>query len=465
MDPSLDREVKLEDMLLARDRRRDLQLSLLAQYGKPLICFTMNIPGPRKNSSLIRSAYFWGKRMLEEALREQGMEVICRKEIREHTGNEAFYVIDAPARSIKELAVSIEESGELGRLFDMDVLDGPDHKIGRSETGFPERRCLLCGERAALCASRRAHSLTQLQQRIRSILEKETSSIHQRTISRLAVKSLLYEVCTTPKPGLVDREDNGSHKDMDMFTFMSSSAALGPYFEDCARLGMKMSGQSAEELFNRLRKAGLEAERVMRGATDGVNTHKGAIFSLGILCGALGRLPEESWSDPGLVLGECAAIARGVCERDFRGLDRKSAVTTGQRLFVSSGIRGVRGQAEDGFPAVLNAGLPVLQHALSEGFSLDWAGCAALLALIAAATDTNMIARGGEAMQQMLSHHAGQMIAEDPVPSAETMRSLNRLYKENNISPGGSADLLAMTYFLYFLTQEIQVPYLPVNTN
>ena len=76
MDPSLDREVKLEDMLLARDRRRDLQLSLLAQYGKPLICFTMNIPGPRKNSSLIRSAYFWGKRMLEEALREQGMEVI-----------------------------------------------------------------------------------------------------------------------------------------------------------------------------------------------------------------------------------------------------------------------------------------------------------------------------------------------------------------------------------------------------
>ena len=76
-----------------------------------------------------------------------------------------------------------------------------------------------------------------------------------------------------------------------------------------------------------------------------------------------------------------------------------------------------------------------------------------------------MIARGGEAMQQMLSHHAGQMIEEDPVPSAETMRSLNRLYKENNISPGGSADLLAMTYFLYFLTQEIQVPYLPVNIN
>ena len=139
MDPSLDKEVNLEDMLRARDRRRDIQLSLLAQYEKPLICFTMNIPGPRKNSPLIRSAFFWGKRMLEETLREQGMAVISRREIREHTGNEAFYVVDAPALSIKELTVRIEETGTLGRLFDMDVLDGPDHKLGRGGTGFPER--------------------------------------------------------------------------------------------------------------------------------------------------------------------------------------------------------------------------------------------------------------------------------------------------------------------------------------
>src|SRR4051812_47765287 len=107
-----------------------------------------------------------------------------------------------------------------------------------------------------------------------------------QTISQKALLSLLYEVSASPKPGLVDRYNQGAHKDMDFFTFMASSAALSNYFNDCVAEGVKYSGQNPQELFFSLRSLGVDAEKSMFEATDNVNTHKGLIFSLGIICAA-----------------------------------------------------------------------------------------------------------------------------------------------------------------------------------
>ncbi len=100
----------------------------------------------------------------------------------------------------------------------------------------------------------------------------------------------MYEVCTTPKPGLVDRHNNGSHRDMDLFTFLDSTTALLPYWHQAVSIGQETAGLLPEETFARLREAGLAAERAMFRATGGVNTHKGAVFSLGCVLGAAGRL-------------------------------------------------------------------------------------------------------------------------------------------------------------------------------
>ena len=193
----------------------------------------------------------------------------------------------------------------------------------------------------------------------------------------------------------------------------------------------------------------------MLAATRGINTHKGAIFSLGILCAALGRLPKELWKMPDAVLKECAAMTAGLVAADFAGLTRENAVTTGQKLYLQHRITGVRGQMEAGLPAVRDVGLPALKEGLARGLDLNRAGCGALLALITAAVDTNLIARSSLTTQQETVSQLKELLLHDPYPDLPTLRHLDSRFIEKNLSPGGSADLLAVCYLLYFLENEV----------
>jgi holo-ACP synthase/triphosphoribosyl-dephospho-CoA synthase len=272
--------------------------------------------------------------------------------------------------------------------------------------------------------------------------------------ARLACQALLYEVCTTPKPGLVDRNNSGSHKDMDIFTFMNSASALWPYFACCTRIGRQTAELAPPCTFRRLRPAGQKAEADMLSATGGVNTHKGAIFSIGILCAALGRLSRKQWQYPERILDECAAMTRGLTAQDFAGLTRETAVTVGQKLYLDYGITGIRGQVEQGLPAVRDTGLPVLKAGIARGLSIQESGCATLLALMTAATDTNLIARSNLSTQQATVARLKDLLAVDPYPDRQTLEQLDQEFISQNLSPGGSADLLAICYLLYFLEQD-----------
>ena len=192
----------------------------------------------------------------------------------------------------------------------------------------------------------------------------------------------------------------------------------------------------------------------MLRATAGVNTHKGAIFSMGILCGALGRLERRQWSDPNAILAECAAMTEGLVSQDYVNLTPETAKTAGQKLYLQYGITGVRGQAEAGFPVVLNVGLPKLEAALSAGKSINEAGCAALLAMLADTVDTNMIHRGGYEQAKETSENLKNLLGKEPFPSKETLESLDGEFIRRNLSPGGTADLLALVYLLHFLKEE-----------
>lgn len=270
-------------------------------------------------------------------------------------------------------------------------------------------------------------------------------------IGQLAVQALLYEVCTTPKPGLVDRDNCGSHTDMDIFTFIRSADALRPYFEHCCAIGQKTANLAPAAAFAALRQPGMEAERRMLAATGGVNTHKGAIFSMGILCGALGRLGRNTRADE--ILSVCAEMTVGLVDKDFAGVTAENAATAGQRLYAQHGITGIRGQAEAGFPAVREHGLPVLEAGLAMGKSYDEAGCAALLAILCHTDDTNVIARSDLATAQGVSRKIRKLLEKDPYPDRKTLEALDREFIRQNLSPGGSADLLALCYFLHFLKE------------
>lgn len=447
-------EVSLTEMLEAREKRAWQQRELLRR-GRTMICFTMNIAGPIKNSPLIGSGYDLGKRLLLGQLDVAGVAVSDFEEVREKTGNECILLVDAEPLTVKAITAELEDHAPIGRLFDMDVLRPDGSKVERQELGLPGRKCLLCGESAQVCARSRKHSVAELQAKTREILQEAVDEWDSREAARLACQALLYEVAITPKPGLVDRENSGSHRDMDFFTFQASAAALQPYFAQCVRIGRQ--GGAPEETLRALRLPGKLAEAEMRRATVGVNTHKGAIFSMGILCGALGRLDRESWGNPDRILDECAAMAKGIVSEDYRDLTPETAKTAGQKLYLRYGITGVRGQAEAGFPAVREAGLPTLEAALAAGKNINEASCAALLALLVHTADTNMIHRGGFDGMQQATLEVREILDRENFPSRETLESLDKRFIEKNLSPGGSADLLALTLFLHFLRETAHI--------
>lgn len=244
-------EVTLAQMLEAREKRASRQMQLLREFGKPIISFSMNIPGPIKDSPLIRRGFRAGCAALEHRL--PGGKVLHSERTEAVTGCESMYVLDMDPMAVKAITTAIEDTHGLGRLFDMDVI-GPDfRKLDREAVGGGSRNCIVCGAPGRGCASRRIHSVAELQAATRGILEGYFREKDAAFIGSLATQSLLDEVCTTPKPGLVDRRNSGSHRDMDIFTFMASAAALQGYFTACARAGMA-NDRTPAETFAHLRR-------------------------------------------------------------------------------------------------------------------------------------------------------------------------------------------------------------------
>lgn len=441
-------EATLTEILDAREARAKKQKALLEKYQKPLLCFTLNIPGPEKYNRDVSIAFSVGNWFLQRAL--QKCPVLHREIHRKNTGCEGYYVVDMPAKELKSLAVDLEEGDIVGRLFDMDVLDTDGRKISREELGLPRRQCLICEKDAAVCASTRAHGLEALTDRAGFLMYIAAREYMAQYIAAQAFSALVLELTTTPKPGLVDRNNNGAHRDMQSKHFMASAVALRPFFCRMAEAGFLTRDLPPKETFGEIRKIGMEAEAAMYKATGGINTHKGAIFSIGLMCAAAGRLDPANWTALELCT-TCSAMVQGIVAQELGDVTSETAKTPGERFYALYGVAGARGQAERAFPAVIRAGLPILQQGLQRGLSLPDAGAVALLHLISAQDDTNLIHRGGRETQLRIRQELACLLEQTPFPSQEKILELDREFIEKNLSPGGSADLLALTYLVHLL--------------
>ena len=444
-------------MLEAREQRALAQKRLLDTFGSPLISYTMNIPGPVKDSPLIRRSFFFGCARLDEALEEAGYRVLAMEQSLLRTGCQRIYAVDAPADRLKTLCQSIEDSCPLGRLFDMDVLLSSGRKLDRADFGGKERGCIVCGAAGRACASRRAHSLEELESAVLRLMTEHFRAYDRRLIAELAHRCLLDEVHTTPKPGLVDERNSGSHRDMDIDSFHRSAEALKPYWSLCIEAGQNSRSLPARETFRQLRPLGIAAEKAMLEATGGVNTHKCAIFSLGTLCAAVGRLwdPLGPCVDADRLLAECTAMSAETIEEELRAIaEASSPSTAGERLYISCGMKGVRGELAAGLPGVKNTSLPLFRQAMEKGMSRNQAGVYALLGLIALGNDSNMAARSSPDEARSAAAEVRAML---PWPEMEQVEALDDSFIARNLSPGGCADLLAVTYFLYDLEKKYTI--------
>jgi len=417
MNEPLYAPVTLEQILSAREARAQRQQALQRRFRCPIISFTMNIPGPTKDSPLIRFAFRAALRRLHEQLGDP----LHREYLYQNTGCEALLVYDHEADALKSVCIALEEDTAVGRLYDLDVLNEQGEKLSRSKG----RTCLICGGPVSVCSRSRAHGLPALEARTGELLRDFAAG----QLAALAEEALLAEVAFTPKPGLVDQRNNGAHHDMDLLMFVRSAGALRPHFRRFAELGM--AGVTPELL----RTEGKLAEQTMLHVTGGINTHKGAIYSLSLLLSATGTSLVRGGNIFQLSASAAAALS-------------PPEGTNGSAVRQKYGIGGVREEAISAFPTLRRC-----RQVLEQEGPL-----AALLWSMAHLEDTNLYHRGGAEGAAYVRHAAEEILA---APAAERETLAIRLDDEltrRNLSGGGSADILALALFLQSLCDFLE-PY------
>ncbi len=367
-------------------------------------------------------------------------------------------------------------------------------------------------------------------------------------------EALMGEVKTSPKPGLVDQIDCGAHADMDIHTFEKSTEAIAPYLADMFMAGFTPETETAEErleieeleaedapkkdatdevgtknveteeecLFRRIRRIGVEAEKAMFAATEGVNTHKGMLFTMGIVLAAAGLQFRRENSAEALravdaellgrvrlglsereganvetghfaqtVLWLCRDMCRRILGEEFLAMEQREPVTHGEKLFREYGERGIRGQAEQGFPILREVAFPEMEkyraplpelrggirmHRMlwremssaenpwESDVYLNAVNLQVLLRVMSELNDTNVVTRSSYEEMKKLQEESKHLLALGGGFTEQGMNgllALNQSCIQRNISPGGAADILAVSILLWRL-QELSLALLLV---
>ena len=288
-------------------------------------------------------------------------------------------------------------------------------------------------------------------------------------------ESLIDEVITTPKPGLVDEKDNGAHTDMDKNTFVRSARAIAPYIAEMFLCGYHWR-KEPEGLFPAIKNIGMEAEKAMFQVTQGVNTHKGAIFTMGIIAAASGydlsvncetfRKKEQHVFS---ILSISEKMMKEPMKDIFESMKDKVPKTHGEKLFAKYGEKGIRGEAEHGFPIIKDVAFPALQSHMERYHDLMYIknlkkdeiqnkiNINVLLQIMANLSDTCVLSRSnynGLAWVQKKAKMIYELGGAFTKEGIEAIKQWNEECIYANISPGGAADILAVTLLLWRITEN-----------
>ncbi|MFL1515699.1 triphosphoribosyl-dephospho-CoA synthase [Pseudomonas prosekii] len=261
-------------------------------------------------------------------------------------------------------------------------------------------------------------------------------------LADLAVDALIDEADLSPKPALVDRRGNGAHSDLHLGLMHASALSLWPAFKEMAEAAIQF-GAVGLPLREALGRIGREGEQAMLTTTNGVNTHRGAIWALGLLVAAAAL--ENITTN---------ASAVTLCAARLALLDDRFAprpLSHGAQVAQRYGARGAREEAQLGFPAVLQRALPQLKRSRALGHGEQNARLDALLAIMTRLADTCVLYRAGETGLQTMQLGAQAVLDAGGSASLGGRRRLHELDQQLialNASPGGAADLLAACLFI-----------------
>lgn len=271
-------------------------------------------------------------------------------------------------------------------------------------------------------------------------------------VARLAVRSLYTELALYPKPGLVSLRDQGSHRDMDAACFMRSLFSLRHYFKAITLAGAHGAG------FDELKALGIKAERRMLVATGNINTHRGAIFALGMLCAAAGYCLQQDQfvSVANLRAGLHSQWGPALGAHSML-LPDNDQLSHGQQVAHQYAASGAREEAAAGFPSIFDIALPHLQNSLQGSGDIYLAQVDTFFSLMAHISDTNLYHRGGSGGFNFAQAAAQEFLLQGGTVNPQWWQLAEHYHQQfilRRLSPGGAADMLAATCFVHEVCKD-----------
>lgn len=414
---------------------------------------SLNVPGFPKSNSTVKTFFHNCLLDLKYTFTAHRIDLHLQDAVQIVDAAGDFYLVPFSMNhfslnEIKQICEEFEETHPLGRFVDVDLND--EH--GNTVSSGKIKLCFFCQEKPAIeCRRENTHHPEKVRSFMFSKMEsyhlerKETQMI--RKLSSLAQQAILSEISLSPKPGLVDKFSNGSHRDMNYQTFMVSTAAISPFFEVLVREGFAFKKENLTQALPIIRNIGLQMETAMFKATQKINTQKGIIFLMGLSLFACGKLFSQFEH---FLENEFRAIIKGICTNMVGNeLCSISAAekSHGEKIFLKYRFSGARGEAESGFQTVFENGLPELNK--TRGLS-DEALIKCFLAIAANNDDTNILYRSNPQVLESFKRLCSEALENF---STEKYQKVIEYCKNESISPGGSADLLAVTIFVWLVTR------------
>ncbi len=440
----------LESILKARDQRAFLKAQI-AQKDLPSLSLSLNVPGFPKSNPIVRAFFYSCLSDLKLHLKSLRIDIQENDvvEICDAAGD--FYLVpfsmdQFSLTEIKQICEGFEENHPLGRFIDVDLNDQQENTVSSGKS----KLCFFCREKPAIeCRRKNIHNVEELRlfmfSEMAVFLGEQRKKQIIKELSSLAQQAILAEISLTPKPGLVDRLSSGSHSDMNYQMFVESTEAITFGFGKLVREGFAFQDDDLTKALPRLRNIGLQMESAMFKATGNVNTQKGVIFLMGLSLFACGKLFSQS---DRFQAEEFRSVIKGICKDMVRNeMGNPLGKSHGEKIFLKYGLSGARGEAESGFATVFDFGLPEVIH-LKQLNDESMTRC--LLAIAANNNDTNIFFRSNpEVLSRFKALCRIALVDFNPT----NYDALIDVCKQENISPGGSADLLAVTTFVWSVIQ------------
>ncbi|MCT4615040.1 MAG: triphosphoribosyl-dephospho-CoA synthase [Marinifilaceae bacterium] len=447
----------LEGILLAKDDRSKLRKDISSKSLASL-SLSLNIPGYPKSTSEISEYFNNILSNLKDFLLSN--RIFLNPDFTYHKIDEAgdFFISalnvdDEKIHIVKSYTEDFEQ--KYGRLIDVDITNSCGHPISSNKV----KTCFFCGEYPAIdCMRNRRHDYEYMQNQILSYVnifnKQEKLNDFKNKISALATESLWMEISLTPKPGLVDHSSSGSHTDMDYYSFVKSTCVISQYFSDIVNLAIDDDYVDSVDALPVLRQIGMNMEKSMYEQTNGVNTHKGGIYIMANLIYVCSYLYyHNSLSIPN-IHAKLKAMFAGLVSRELVNTSFKS---NGVCCYNKYGIKGIRGEMEDGLPIIFENQIEILRKFIvSDNYeTISYALKRCLVDIISRSEDTNIIHRAG--YEVYLEFRQKAKLTREFDSKSEFLLNYNNMIsycEEKNISPGGAADLLAASWFVYRLFEN-----------